>query len=206
MRSVIALGAAIAQIGVEIGVADVVAVRLHHGEIDAEILGAGTDRGRGEDLPVGGGLGCRDRYGFRSGRGHACRSGLHDLFHAGRLCLGLPLDRSFGSHRRGLGGVALDFDHHQRRADRHHLADFAGQLDHHAGDGRFHLDRGLVGHHVGDLLVLRHLVADLDVPGDDLGLGNAFADIGQAEGEACHAGQSFRIFLRAVPMRTGPGK
>ena len=28
----------------------------------------------------------------------------------------------------------------------------------------------------------------------------------QAEREACHGGQSFRIFLRAVPMRTGPGK
>ena len=47
--------------------------------------------------------------------------------------------------------------------------------------GRFHFDRGLVGHHVGELLVFLDAVADLDVPGDDLGLGNAFADVGQLE-------------------------
>ena len=33
--------------------------------------------------------------------------------------------------------------------------------------------------------VLVDEVADLDVPGDDLGLGDAFADIGQLEDEAC---------------------
>src|SRR3546814_20536526 len=50
----------------------------------------------------------------------------------------------------------------------------------------FHLDRGLVGHHVGELLVLLDRVADLDVPLDDLGLGNAFADVGQLEFVARH--------------------
>jgi hypothetical protein len=44
----------------------------------------------------------------------------------------------------------------------------------------------LVGHHVGKLLVFLDLVADLDVPGDDLGLGNAFADVGQLEFVARH--------------------
>ena len=70
--------------------------------------------------------------------------------------------------------------------------------------GRFHLDRRLVGHHVGDLLVLGDRVADLDVPGDDLGLGNAFADVGQLEFVARH--QSAITFSSAFFMRFGPGK
>ena len=57
----------------------------------------------------------------------------------------------------------------------------AGKVIELAGDRRFHFDRRLVGHHVGDLLVLGDRVADLDVPGDNLGLGNAFADVGQFE-------------------------
>ena len=70
--------------------------------------------------------------------------------------------------------------------------------------GRFHLDRRLVGHHVGDLLVLGDRVADLDVPGDDLRLGNAFADVGQLEFVASH--QSAITFSSAFFMRFGPGK
>ena len=46
---------------------------------------------------------------------------------------------------------------------------------------RFHLDRRLVGHHVGQLLIFLDALADLDVPGDDFGLGNAFADVRQTE-------------------------
>ena len=84
------------------------------------------------------------------------------------------------------------------------VADFAGKLDHLAGDRAFHLDRRLVGHHVGDLLVLADRVADLDVPGDDLGLGNAFADVGQLEFVASH--QSAITFSSARFMRFGPGK
>ena len=72
--------------------------------------------------------------------------------------------------------------------------------------GRFHLDRRLVGHHVGELLVFLDAVADLDVPGDDLGLGDAFADIGQLEFVAGHRAQSSNAFLSAGPSRAGPGK
>ena len=72
------------------------------------------------------------------------------------------------------------------------------------GDGAFHLDRRLVGHHVGDLLIFRDRVADLDVPGDDLRLGNAFADVRQLEFVSGH--YSVMTFSRARFMRFGPGK
>ena len=49
------------------------------------------------------------------------------------------------------------------------------------GDRALHLDRRLVGHHVGELLVFLDAVAQFDVPGDDLGLGDAFTDVGQLE-------------------------
>jgi hypothetical protein len=78
-------------------------------------------------------------------------------------------------------GLAVRLDHGQRRADRHHVADVARQFDDDARHRRFHLHGRLVGHHVGKLGVLLDTVADLDVPGDDLGLGDAFADVGQAE-------------------------
>ena len=102
---------------------------------------------------------------------------------------GVRLDRAVGERALGLavgarlsGAVgAFGFDHREHRSDRNLVADFARQLDHLAGDRAFHFDRRLVGHHVGDLLVLADHVADLDVPGDDLGLGNAFADVGQLE-------------------------
>ena len=73
-----------------------------------------------------------------------------------------------------------------------------------ARDRRLHLDRRLVGHHVGELLVLLDAVADRDVPRDDLGLGNALADVRQLEGEAapsCVESTSFMIFLSALPIR-----
>ena len=102
------------------------------------------------------------------------------------------------------GALAFGLDLHQHRADRDLVADLAGQLDHLARDRAFHLDRRLVGHHVGELLVLLDLVADLDVPGDDLGLGDAFADVGQLELVDAHAspGPSSSAFF----MRIGPGK
>ncbi len=100
---------------------------------------------------------------------------------------------------------SIRLDHHQRGADRDLVADLARQFDDDAGHRRFHLDGGLVGHHVGEALVLFDAVAYAHVPSDDLGLGDAFADVGQLEGEAGHYA-SFMIFLSASPMRTGPGK
>lgn len=96
-------------------------------------------------------------------------------------------------------------DYRQRRTDGHHITRFARQLQHHAGHRRGHFHRGLVGHHVGQWGVFLYRIAHGDVPGDDLGRGDALADVGQAEGEAGHR-QPLMIWRSASPMRTGPGK
>ncbi len=120
----------------------------------------------------------------------------------------LQLNRRITPQRRRLFRPEIrrvGLDHHQRRADRHLVADLARKLDHHARHRRFHLDRRLVGHHVGDLLVFLDPVPDRDVPRHDLGLGNTLANVGQLERKTRHYA-SFMIFLSASPMRTGPGK
>ena len=48
------------------------------------------------------------------------------------------------------------------------------------------LDRRLVGHHGRQDLVFDDLVADHDVPFDDLGFGNAFADVRQLDDTNAH--------------------
>jgi hypothetical protein len=80
----------------------------------------------------------------------------------------------------------LDLELHQRGTDRQLLAGFAMGGGDAAGDGRGQLDRGLVGHDVGDDLVLCDHVPDLDVPGDQFSLGGAFAHVGQFEDVATH--------------------
>ena len=104
---------------------------------------------------------------------------------------GLPLR---GEYRRSRGRGrfsgriprAFDLELHQRRPDGQLLARFAVGGQHLAGDGRGQFDRGLVGHDVGDDLVLGDRIADLDVPGDQFGLGGAFAHVGQFEDVAAH--------------------
>ena len=113
----------------------------------------------------------------------------------------LQLACSGGLLGRSCPALGLDLDQH--RSDRDLVANFSGQLLDRPGDRRFHFDRRLVGHHVGKLLVLLDPVADLDVPGDDFGLGNAFADVGQLELIDAHAS---RTFFSAFFMRIGPGK
>ena len=127
-----------------------------------------------------------------------------------RFLLGRGIDRSVGERHFILRFIrrrrTIGFEHGEDRANRYLLADITGQLHHLARDGRFHFDRRLVGHHVGELLIFLDAVADLDVPGDDLRLGNAFADVRQPEFESGHSPQASNVFLMAVPMRTGPGK
>ena len=85
-------------------------------------------------------------------------------------------------HRRGFDiAIGVGFDHRQRRSDRDQIANLACQLDNDARYRRFHLDGRLVGHHVGQLRVFLDALANFDVPGDDFGLGDAFADVGQTE-------------------------
>ena len=111
----------------------------------------------------------------RSACSSACAASARPRRRQAALPLRLAAGRGFG--RR----LAVRFDHREHRADRNLVADLARKLDDLARDRRFHLHRRLVGHHVGDLLVFLDAVADLHVPGDDLRLGNAFADVRQLE-------------------------
>ncbi len=126
----------------------------------------------------GGGAAFLDRFGRVVDIARIGRLDLDPLLHHGSL------RRRRRSGR--LGHLALGLEHHQRRADRDHVADLARHLEHRARDRAFHLDRRLVGHHVGKPAVFLDPVADLDVPGDDLGLGDALADVRQPEYEAPH--------------------
>ena len=75
-----------------------------------------------------------------------------------------------------------------------------------AGDRRGHLDRRLVGHHVDERRVFLDDVADAHVPGDDLGFGGAFADVGQFENVLAHRAQASIARRIALTMRGGVGK
>ncbi len=121
----------------------------------------------------------------------------------GRRAVGL--DVAHRLHRLGhlVGLLGLGLQLHQRRADRGHAAGLGGEAQHLAADRRGDLHRGLVGHHVDEGGVLLDHVADADVPGDDLGLGDPFADVRQLEDEAAHAPITFLI---ALATRAGPGK
>ncbi len=129
--------------------------------------GAADGRGAGSGAGVGFWL-------FGAGAGAGRRSGL------GRRCHLL---------RRGddvLGSAGRDLQPDQLGPHRQHAADLAAQGDDGAGDRRRNLDRRLVGHDGGEDLVLQHRLADLDVPFDDLGLGDALADIGHLDDPRAH--------------------
>ena len=73
-------------------------------------------------------------------------------------------------------------------ADGDDVADVTAHPRDGAGDWRRDLDGGLVGQHLDDRLVDVDGVARLHVPRDDLGLGDALADIRQLHHElAAHA-------------------
>ena len=205
--------------------ADAVARGFHLRKVDAEIAARGTDRGEARtcgsaapsSLSWSATCACRStRTALGPSRSRPPRLRLRlGRDAATGISFAMPgrrLDRAVSERTLVLavldrlsGAVgAFGLDHREHRADRHLVADFARELDHLAGDRAFHLDRRLVGHHVGDLLVLADRVADLDVPGDDFGLGNAFADVGQLEFVSSH--QSAITFSRARFMRFGPGK
>ncbi len=83
-------------------------------------------------------------------------------------------------------GARIQLENSDFRSHRDHIPLGAVGRDKHPCYGRGHLDRRLVGHHIDQGLVLSHVVAGFDVPGDDLGLGDAFAHIGQFEDETRH--------------------
>ena len=113
----------------------------------------------------------------------------------GRRKRGLFLPTLWGGGPRSGGGAfgdlfriafALDLELGQRTAHGHHLTGFAVQGGDDARDRAGQLDRGLVGHDVGDDLILGDRIADLDVPADELGLSGAFTDVRKLENKTTH--------------------
>ena len=98
----------------------------------------------------------------------------------------------------------MHFDADDFCADCDHLADHAAECQHGAGHGRWNLDRGLVGHHVDQVLVFGHGVAYLHVPLDQFDFGNTFADVGHLDDVDSHHASIAR--LNALATRSGPGK
>ena len=94
---------------------------------------------------------------------------------------------------------------HDGRADRHRIADLGAQPKHFAIDRRRNLHRRLIGHDGGEQRVLAHQIADLDVPFDELGLGDALAHIRKLDHMLAHAHASI-VSTNARPTRAGPGK
>ena len=82
--------------------------------------------------------------------------------------------------------LAFRLDHHEHGTDRHGIARLACHFDDLAGGRGFHFDGGLVGHHVGDLLVFLDHIAEFHMPFDDFRLGNTLADVRQVEGVTSH--------------------
>jgi hypothetical protein len=93
--------------------------------------------------------------------------------------------------------LAFGLDHRQHGADGDGVAQSARQLHDAARDRAFDFHRGLVGHHIGQRLVFADGVALGHMPAGDFRLRDAFADVGQGEGEGCHLCQSFMICLNA---------
>ena len=137
------------------------------------------------------------RLRCRAGRRLRCRIGGWRL-RRGRCGNGVPAVR----RRRCTTARALDAD--QLGADGQHLADFAAERQHAAGDGGRNLDRRLVGQHVRERLIFVHLVADLDVPGNEFDFGDAFAQIGHLDRVCAHHASIAR--WKAAATRAGLGK
>ena len=89
------------------------------------------------------------------------------------------------------------------RAHGNEVADLGAERHHGARRGHRQLDLGLVGLHVGDDLVARHVVTHRDAPLHQLGLGHALAEIGQ---EVLHATQASRDASSAATTRATSGR
>ena len=88
----------------------------------------------------------------------------------------------FGALRQ----AGVEFHLHQPGAGGDHVTGAAGHAQHLAGEGRGQLDHGLGGFHGHQRLIQADRVADLDHPFDDLGVGQAFAQVGQVKDLVAH--------------------
>src|SRR5689334_14450756 len=102
-------------------------------------------------------------------------------------------------------GRARHVEPDQFAADGDRRALAVAEREHGAADGRGDFHRRLVGHDLGEHLVLAHDIADGDMPADKLDLGYALADVRNLDDARAHA-QSSMTVARARAMRAGPGK
>lgn len=87
--------------------------------------------------------------------------------------------RRFADDRAGVRIAALEAD--QRRADRHDIADRAEKSGYPSGERRGYFHHRLGGLHRRHDLIGLHVVADLRLPFDDLGVLKPLPEIGQLE-------------------------
>ena len=132
------------------------AARVHRAQIDVQLAGQGADGGRHLDLGA-----------------------------AGPRRLGPLVDahlvaRHGADHGAGVGSLTL-IEVDQGRPHRHDVARLGVQLGDASGMGRRYLDDRLVGLHRQQRLLVDHLIADGDVPVDDLGFLEALPQVGQVE-------------------------
>ena len=111
----------------------------------------------------------------------------------------------FGGRFRFSSPLAFDLEPDQRRTNRDRLADLRAEPKDFTIDRRRNLHSRLVGHHSREHRIFPHQIADLDVPFDELGLGDAFANIRELDHMLTHD-QASIVSMNARPTRAGPGK
>ena len=121
---------------------------------------------------------CQIDAQFPRQRAHRRRGAYGRRRRGGRWCRRAPRFE-LADDRSSIGRVARKAD--QRRTHPHHLALRREQLLDAAGEGRRNVHHRLVGLHRHHRRVGGNVVAGLDVPLDDLGFLQAFAEVGKIE-------------------------
>ncbi len=132
---------------------------------------------------------------FAAGASSTSRAGAGAASGTGRTSTGPAKGTSSPGWRRSRGGGAgrHDGDRGELRIRRDRRAFGREDGREHAGGGRGHLDRDLVGLELAEHLVLRHGVAGLLEPGGNCRLGHAFPSVG-----------TITSIILPSPRRAGP--
>lgn len=123
--------------------------------------------------------------------------------------LGFDRRRRFGFRLFSLFcRAAFNFEAHEFGTNSDLFADFTVERHDLSGAGGRDFHRCLVCHDGGEKIVFANDIAKLHMPFDKLGLGNAFADIGEFNRKQSHliSPQASIIDVKARPTRSGPGK